>query len=207
MSKYRFSEFLTEAPLPDDWDRAMYNERIPFTRRVQYAKERAKRLGSGSSRIAFVIPYQGRDTVLKIAKNNKGMAQNEVEASTLDDYIMREIGIMIPLIDYDEENDRPTWIHTEFASKAKDSDFVKACGGTLQQLVSYGRKFRGEKSWIDTSSIDEESELVQRFTDYIGNYNPNLNDYIDIRNWGIYNGKLVIIDAGFNDDVSKLYFK
>jgi len=37
----------------------------------------AKRLGGGSSRVAFLIDYQGRKTILKVAKNNKGLAQSQ----------------------------------------------------------------------------------------------------------------------------------
>lgn len=206
-TKISLSAFLTESPLPDDWDGAMYNERVPFARRVKYAQERAKKLGTGSSRIAFVIPYQGRDTVLKIAKNRKGMAQNEVEAQHLNDYYLVGLDLFIPLIDYDEQNETPTWIHTEMAQKAREADFVKACGGTLNDLLAYASKYHG-RQWHggDASKVDEESELAQAMVDYVGNYDANIADYRNIKNWGIYNGRPVIIDAGYNNDVHDLYF-
>ena len=207
MKQVRLSQFLSEAPLPDDWDDAMYNDKVPFARRVAYAKERAKRLGSGSSRVAFVIPYQGRDTVLKIAKNRKGMAQNEVESEHLRDYYLRGLGLFIPLIDYDEKNEAPTWIHTEMAQKAKEADFVKACGGTLADLLAYASKYHGKKThYGDASKVDRESDLAQAMVDYVGNYDANIADYQNIKNWGVYNGRPVIIDAGYNDDVQQLYY-
>ena len=135
-----FKQFLLEAPLPDDWDKDIYNDRIPFNKRVQYAKDRAAKIGTGSSRIAFKIPYQGRDTVLKIAKNKKGMAQNEHEVQALSDYYLNKIGITIPMIDYDEQSATPTWIHVEMARKATKADFKKHTGGTIEDLMAYAYK-------------------------------------------------------------------
>jgi hypothetical protein len=47
-----------------------------------------------------VIDYKGRPTVLKIALNAKGIAQNEVESSLLNDGYLRSLGILIPIIDH-----------------------------------------------------------------------------------------------------------
>lgn len=208
MNKVLFSEFITESPLPDDWDGGMYNERISFAQRIKYAQERAKKLGSGSSRVAFVIPYQGRDTVLKIAKNSKGMAQNEAEVSVLDDYYLRDLGIFIPMIDYDESNSKPTWIHTEMADKARAGDFVKACGGSLDDLIAFAHHYCGKKyhGSGDYRKVDEESHLAQAMGDYLGNFDADFGDYTRLANWGIYKGSPVIIDAGYNADVRDLYF-
>ena len=84
----RSFEFITEQtldemPLPADWDPAQYQQGTSFKQRLAYSLERAKKLGAGSSRVAMTIEYQGRPTVLKIAKNNKGLAQNNVEADIL----------------------------------------------------------------------------------------------------------------------------
>lgn len=207
MSKVSLTQFLSESPLPDDWDGGMYNERIPFAKRVRYAQERAKKIGTGSSRIAFVIPYQGRDTVLKIAKNRKGMAQNEVESQTLNDYMLKDLNLFIPLIDYDEANDTPTWIHTEMAQPAKPADFVKACGGQLGDLLAYASKYHGKKThYGDPDKVNGESELAEAMVEYVGSWQPNIGDYTNIKNWGIYQGRPVIIDAGYNNDVQDMYF-
>ena len=206
-SKITFSQFLSEAPLPDDWDGSIYNERIPFKTRLAYAKERAKRLGQGSSRVAFVIPYQGRDTVLKIAKNRKGMAQNEAEARILGDGYASRIGIFIPMIDYDTAGDQPTWIHTELAGKVTDQNFVQASGGTLTDLLAYVREQRSGKPshYGNAKKVDPDSELAQNFYDYVENFDANIDDYSNLSNWGMYEGSPVIIDAGYDDDVAKLY--
>ena len=99
-TKLTFKQWLTEAPLPDDWDKNVYSPNNSFAKQVKYAKERAQKVGSGSSRVAFKIEYQGRPTVLKIAKNRIGLAQNEQESQALRDYYLEDI--TIPMIDYDE---------------------------------------------------------------------------------------------------------
>ena len=101
--KKTFKQFLIETPLPDDLYDAVFNPNVPFIKRVRYAKERAKRLGAGSSRVAFLTPYQGRNTVLKVAKNGKGIVQNEEELTLLEDWYLNKLGITIPLIDYDKK--------------------------------------------------------------------------------------------------------
>ena len=52
---------------------------------------------------------------------------------------------VLKLKDYDEKSSSPTWIHTEFAQKAKPSDFVKEFGGTLLDLINY-TKIKFQKS-------------------------------------------------------------
>lgn len=209
MARKTFKEYLAEAPLPDDWDSAIYNPRIPFAKRVRYAQERAEKAGAGSSRVAFVIPYEGRRTILKVAKNAKGMAQNEVEARTLEDWFLKDLNITIPMIDYDEENDPPTWIHTEFAAKAKDSDFKNATGLKLNDLIDYclylsGRE-RGDRSKY--GNIDEENDLIVSISDLLGNYtHVPVNDFRVLGNWGIYDGRPVIIDMGLDDTVAKQHY-
>ena len=210
--EFHYGRLLNEAPLPDDWDGAIFNDRIPFAKRIKYARERAAKLGAGSSRVAFVIPYQGRQTVLKVAKNRKGVAQNEAEVDMLKDYYLQSLNITIPMIDYDTANSEPTWIHTEFAQKAKDSDFIKACGGRLDDLVANalrasGRQgLRGHYSAGNPDKVDDENELAYGLANLIGNYDIPSGDFRRLVNWGIYNGKPVIIDLGLSSEVMKTYY-
>lgn len=108
---------LDEMALPADWEEGALGADQTFKNRLQYALERAKKLGTGSSRVAFTIELEGRPTVLKVAKNRKGVAQNEAEVSVLDDGYLGRLDIVIPLIDYDQKNPSPLWIQTELAKK------------------------------------------------------------------------------------------
>src|SRR5690625_4465672 len=113
---------LLEAPLPEDWDSEIFSDKVPFKTRVEYAKESAQKVGGGSSRIACEIPHEGRRIVLKIAKNSKGMAQNEVEVDMLNNArFLNAEDIVVPEIDHDESSSSPTWIHMEYAPRLKSN--------------------------------------------------------------------------------------
>jgi hypothetical protein len=206
----KIQNILTEMPLPTDWDKNKFNNRTAFTKQIAYAKERAAKIGAGSSRVAFEIPFEGRKTVLKIAKNGKGLEQNEHEAQMFNDYYLRGLQITIPMIDYDEESDKPSWIHTEFASKARDADFVKVCGFNLAQTMQYAGFLSGkerprtdtERAWFDEHQDRlEDNEFMHSLVDFIGNYDLPTGDYQRLANWGIYNGSPVIIDVGLNNEI------
>lgn len=207
----RIKELLLESPpLPDDWDKAMYDERVPYKKRIEYAKLRAEQIGKGSSRVAFVIPYQGRKTVLKVVLNNKGLVQNQEEADLLDDYYIRGLGNVIPIIDYDERNSRPTWIHTEYATKISQKQLEKYFGGysmyevvgALEIAKKGGRTDRYAKMLSDL----EDNENFTDFRDLILNYTQiGAQDLTRKANWGLYKGRPVIIDLGFTDNTKHLY--
>ena len=74
---------MEEAVFPEGFDVEQFKELKTFRERLQYCKERLKKLGAGTGRIAYQIDD---GTVLKLAKNAKGVAQNDVEN---DSYIQK----------------------------------------------------------------------------------------------------------------------
>ena len=95
---------LVEAPLPDDWDKEVYKSPTSFKEIVDYATDNSTHIASGSSRVAFEIPYSGRVTALKVAKNAKGLRQNMEEVKLLTNNYIQDSGATIPMIDYDTDN-------------------------------------------------------------------------------------------------------
>lgn len=216
-------ESLDEAPLPPDWDPAAYQQGSTFKSRLAYALERAKKLGTGSSRVATIIEYQGRPTVLKIAKNQKGLAQNSVEADILSDGYARQLGILIPIIDYDEQNREPTWVHTEVAQKATEKQLCQLMKcDNLHQLVNMAHAITGRKKYVGTfqsyvdhmksqgkseQDIDTVTDYANTLADLNSQFDVELGDFARAANWGIYQGKPTIIDVGFNSNVLNQYYK
>lgn len=215
-------EIIDEMPLPADWDpAAMQQQSTSFKSRLQYALERAKKLGTGSSRVATVIDYEGRPTVLKIAKNAKGLAQNSVEADILSDGYASQLGILIPIIDYDEANREPSWIHTEMATKASDKQLsnIMKCGD-LSMLVAAANSIAGKKSMYSyqsvvnylrehgssDSDIDTMTDYANTLADLANSFDVELADFARAANWGMYNGKPVVVDVGFNSTVMNQYY-
>lgn len=216
-------EVLDEMPLPVDWDTSqMKQQGTTFKSRLAYALARAKKLGTGSSRVATTIEYQGRPTVLKIAKNQKGLAQNSVEADILSDGYASQIGIMIPIIDYDEQNREPTWIHTEMATKANEKQLchLMKCD-SLELLVRFANTIAGKyrsitaQTFIDglvnngksEQDIETMTEYANKLADLSNSFDVELADFGRAANWGIYNGQPVVVDVGFNSNVMNQYYK
>jgi hypothetical protein len=218
-------EVIDEMPLPADWDPSqMKQQGTTFKSRLNYALERAKKLGTGSSRVATTIEYQGRLTVLKIAKNAKGLAQNSVEADILSDGYASQMGILIPIIDYDEQNREPSWVHTELAQKANEkqlcrlmkcqslNDLIRAAQA---QLNEYGTRSRAilndiidKNSHFGSSEQDADTflEYVNRLSELKSSFDVELGDFNRAANWGLYQGQPVIVDVGFNSNVLNQYY-
>lgn len=219
---------IKEAPLPDEWDKDIYNEKVPFKRRIEYAKSMATRLGAGSSRVAFEIPYQGRKTVLKIAKNKKGIAQNEEEARVLSDVYIKSAFSewILPIIDYDEENPGgPTWVHVEYADKIKSekqfTEIFNLDGLSITDFVYYAEYVNNPSRWSATriqntekqirKLSDENQEkawdLIQVLNVLQNDFGVYLADFNYRGNWGIYKGHPVMIDIGLTPEVYTKYYK
>jgi len=213
-----------EMALPSDWDEEQLGHDKSFAKRVQYAKLRAKQIGTGSSRVAFIIPDNDRDTILKVAKNKKGMAQNAAEVDILTDSFIAKMDIVIPLIDYDKKNPNPTWIQTEKAEKIKSNKQLAKLLGcrdpydlVMAVRSQLGQQYNFESSYSDIiESLKKDNktrEEIQRFKKYVDQVSDLVAnttiDPIDFGwsvNWGLYQGRLVIIDLGFTEEVKSLHY-
>ena len=229
----RANEFIIESTvdemaLPADWDPAALGHDKTFKSRLEYALQRAPRLGGGSSRVAFVIPDNGRETVLKIAKNNKGTAQNEAEVDILTDGYTGRLDIVIPIVDYDKANNIPTWIQTELAKKVSQtklskllhseklnygiSHFVYAVHNVLGNRKAYMPDLNKIKQDLITSGHSEQDiEIFMGYVDEVAtlvNSSSLLVDDLGVAsNWGEYQGRPVIIDLGFTEAVKPMYMR
>ena len=219
-------ENLDEMALPADWDPSAFGHDKTFKSRLEYALQRAPRLGGGSSRVAFTIPDQGRETVLKIAKNNKGLAQNQAEADILDDGYIGKLDIVIPLVDYDKTNREPVWIQTELAKKVSQQKLTKMlhCDKTnwgLSYFVSAVKNVLGQRGrfmpkldkikeeLLKVGHTEQDLEIFMGYVDEIAALVSSSSllpdDFGTASNWGEYNGRPVVIDLGFTESVATIY--
>lgn len=202
------STILSESPLPPDWDKDIYDPRVPFKTRIEYAKERAQQVGRGSSRVAFKVPYQGRPTVIKIASNRKGMAQNKAEIEMMEDWFVKGLDIVVPMIDYDERSSNPTWIHMEYAPKPTPSQMRKALAGAdIGVVIAYLTEFhRGRRPMDILSDETKETAMFEALNDLGGSFSVTLlPDLSRLANWGMHRGVPKIVDIGYTDATKHLY--
>jgi hypothetical protein len=221
----RALEFITESTvdemaLPAGWDAEALGHDKTFKSRLEYALQRAPRLGGGSSRVAFTIEDNGRTTVLKVAKNKKGLAQNQAEADILDDGYIGELDIVIPLVDYDKTNREPVWIQTELAQKVREPALCKMLKcQSLTQLIGYtnyliggrnGQMWKNAPVVLANNGFSEQDigtfkEYASALGDLVSSSGVLIADFQHASNWGIYAGRPVVIDVGFNENVASMY--
>ena len=219
---------LEEMALPADWDPTALGHDKTFKSRLEYALDRAPKLGAGSSRTAFIIPDNGRETVLKVAKNKKGMAQNEAEVDILEDGYIGKMDIVIPLIDYDRKNPTPVWIQTEKANKLNKNrleellycdeldggldDFMGVVAGMLGLRHPWVIPVKQIKQDLADTTMSQEEidiffEYVNEVAMLISSSSLLIDDLYNTGNWGEYNGRPVIIDLGFTESVKPMYHR
>jgi hypothetical protein len=170
--------------------------------------------GKGSSRVIFQLS-DGK--VLKLALNNKGIAQNEVEC----DWGLQSYNIVPKLYD---ETDTTNYYYlvSEYVLPAKKQDFKHVFNFTFETfcrcLVSienwYNPNARHYISPMDDASLEillNDSDELSPFYNYITNYQPPIGDMLRISNYGMTNrnGKpqIVLLDSGLNNNVYNSYYK
>jgi hypothetical protein len=226
MRAKEFTQGVAEAPLPPDWDPEKIDLQQTFRDRIQYVVDRAQRIGGGSARVAFEIDYQGRPTVIKVAKNRKGLVQNKAEIGIY----LKNKGrwganrLVVPLVDYDQENSPPVWIQTERARRIQAPTLVRLLHApdwwTFLKLVAH---YRGlikpnlmmffktpediEDDYIAKGGSAKEWEIFSGYARDLADLvkATTLEDYGHVGNWGEYQGRPVLLDLGFTDESKTAY--
>lgn len=230
-----FKEFiLLETPLPDDWNKSNLKTTEDAISYI-IKEKKLDQLGEGSSRKTFNLKPSdfknsgikfNRDSALKIAYNQKGIAQNIAEINLIKK--AKKSDLIIPYVDYDD-SDKPIWIQYEVADLIKDekepifngrsfNDLLHT--SSLYDLIVYAQ-FKQDGSFKNMKEIslnrirkynDYDDSLMQDFYDIVDELvkvsdvtKLVLSDLDNIENWGIYKGRPVIIDFGLDEESVKHY--
>jgi hypothetical protein len=219
INENQYNFLINEMAYPTWFNMDEFKKLTSFAQRVKYCNEKLQRISSGSARIVYKI-YD--EKVLKLAKNRKGIAQNEVEAG---DYYLRQIGCFANIYDFD---DNYLWIEMQLARKVKKSDFKRLTGYDFDTMCAWIRynanrynryincspeyqKFFESEEWLNFIE-DNYDSIFYQISDYLGNYQVNsIGDLMRFSSWGVVKEdgeeKLCIIDFGLNDDVYDNYYK
>lgn len=122
----RFTK-LQEMAYPTTWSLEKFKSIRSFAGKLRYADEHLKKLASGSARTIFKIDDE---KVLKVAKNNKGLAQNSVES----EFYLQNYDIIARVFETDEDNE---FLEMEYAKKITKKRFKELTGLTLQEVQDY----------------------------------------------------------------------
>lgn len=211
-------KYLQEMAYPTNFNIEEFKGLTSFAKRVEYCNKRLVFLGQGSSRRVYMVD---NEKCLKLAKNRKGIAQNEAE----NDYCLQQLDLCPTIYNYDRNG---LWIEVQIAKKAKASDFKRLTGYgwdvfcawvdyvATQYLNPKLSRYRGEFREIFESSDFENflynnNSIFSKINTYMTDY--MLKSYGDLQclsSWGIVsnNGqeKLVLVDSGLNDIVGREHY-
>ena len=211
-------DVLEIANYPEGFDINQFKDLTSFAAKARYLRSHGlDKLGAGSSRAAFIAD---NDTVIKVAKNKKGLAQNRVEATISSDDFMPPNAPIALVKDHDPDY---VWIESERARKAKPTDFQSIVGHPMKNIFKVLKERvddnKGNHLGINSYWYLKDRELYQQIadTDFIAelveivvNHNLSMGDIDRISSWGIVNRNgspnLVLVDYGLDDQVWKQHY-
>lgn len=213
------------ANYPQSFNMDTFKSLNSYNKKIKYCNDNLQRIASGSSRIVYKIDDA---TVLKLAKNQKGLAQNEAETQYRDDLYAPDIFAEV----YDNDENF-YWIEMQLARKAKPTDFKRLTGydfKTFQNFVtysaqqylprrSYGFSIPSEYEQLFNSEEfqnmvwDNPDNVFYQTNEYLTSYQiEKYGDVQRISSWGVVKDKhdgtdkLVLIDYGLTDDIFNQYY-
>lgn len=170
--------------------------------RKKYAEKNLKHLSSGSSRIV----YKASDgTIIKLAKNDKGLAQNEAESNP-----KMKSKFLNKVIDYSKNY---AWMQTHFLEKIKVGDFKEMTGLDFNDFgdsISYGLKnISGNSDKNKPESFDEvsKSEIYKEMEKIGKKFKLMPGDLSRISSWGTKDGQPILIDAGLTKNIYEDFYE
>jgi hypothetical protein len=170
--------------------------------RKKYAEKNLKHLSSGSSRIVYLTSDK---TIIKLAKNDKGLAQNEAESNPKmkSKFINRTIS--------SAKNN--SWMQTHYLDKISVKDFEEMTGLDFDDFgdsIRYGLKnVSGHSDKKKPKNFDEVSKSeIYKEMKKIGDKNKLMGgDLARISSWGKKDGHPVLIDAGLTKEVFSEFYE
>lgn len=203
-------ENLNEVNYPQGFEIEKFKNISSFKARLQYAEEYLQKLASGSSRRVFKVDDE---TVLKVAMNSRGLAQNEAEIDMF--YRSRDYLQHIFAKIYDDDP-KYTWLLSEYAPRAKNSDFIKYIGVDFEafsQYIRYNITSQTSNKQVSPPNLTEEEMEILSDSDFAHDvcesttsFNMDMGDLLRIASYGVTKDGLVLIDYGGSKDVIDQYY-
>ena len=201
---------MVDEEYPTSFDMDHFQTLKKFAERVRYCEDHLKRISSGSARIVYMVD---NTKVLKLAKNQKGIAQNEVEIQWGQDSYF---GPILAHTFMYHPND--LWVEMELARKVSKQDFQRLTDCTIEELNAYLRNFKEiNNSKRPIFNMDpelkarlDENEFLISIAEFMENIDAPAGDFGRLNSYGIVqrNGEddIVLIDFGLTNDVYNTYY-
>jgi len=173
-----------------------------YKARKDYAEKNLERLSSGSSRLVYLTPEK---TVLKLAKNDKGLAQNKAEANPKmkSKYLNKVLGCA----------KNYSWMETQYLDKINEKEFEEMTGLKFEdfdEAISYGlQNVSGNTGKEKPENFDEvsKSDIYKELKGIGQQFKLMPGDMGRISSWGVKDGNPILIDAGLTKDVFEDFYE
>lgn len=180
---------------------------------LRYCREHlGNPIGKGSSRYAFQIDDVW---VLKVAFNQKGLAQNNAET---EEWKHKNYDIFAKVMDYDENG---LWVVSEYVIPTKAEDFKHCLGMTFNQFKDFIQTVYSQYAYQKTPhdmdydtmyELAEQNETLWDLKQFLEDTQEHaIGDMAAMRSWGLTmrDGKetLVLMDYGLNDEIFNKYYR
>lgn len=172
-----------------------------YQAKIKYLEKNLKHLSSGSSRIV----YETFDkTIVKLAKNDKGIAQNKAESNPkMKSKFLNEI------LGYAKNF---SWIETQYLDKITEKEFKKMTNiefSDFGEAIGYGLKKISDSSKDKPKNFDKvsKSEIYKEMKRIGEKFKLMPGDIARISSWGTRNGNPILIDAGLTKEVFDKFYE
>jgi len=167
--------------------------------KIDIANYYYEKIAEGSSRIVYLTD---NDTVIKIAKNDKGIAQNKAELLVKDN--CKYINAVI-------DSDGKYWLEAKYLKQLNSSDFEKLVGISFYKFskcLNFALNEVSDSNHPKPDYLDEVKDLdIFKELVKIGKkYKIMPGDMIRISSYCQSNGYPVLIDFGMTKDVFYKYY-
>lgn len=173
-----------------------------YNARKKYAERNLKHLSSGSARLVYLTPNK---TILKLAKNDKGIAQNKAEANPkMKSKYLNEIISCAKNF---------SWCETHYLEKITEKQFEQI---TKLKFDDFGDSLRYGLKGVSGNSEAEKpenfekvskSDIYKELKDIGEKFKLLPGDLARISSWGTKDGRPVLIDAGLTRDIFDEYYE
>ena len=164
-----------------------------FKDRVDFAEKNFEHLSSGSSRIIYLTNDK---QVLKVAKNERGIAQNKVESSV-------KSPIVNPTTKFDKDG---IWKLSPYCDKITEKEFEKLTDVPFKEFAAaIDHGINDDKKPSDFDKISK-SDIYKEVIRLNKEYKLLPGDMTRISSWGKNDGNPVMLDAGLSREVYDKYY-
>ena len=172
-----------------------------FCARKKYAERNLKHFSGGSSRIVYLTDD---GTIVKLAKNEKGLAQNKVESNP-----KMKSKFLNKMIKSARNN---AWIECPYLKKIKAKQFKELTGisfDLFSSAIEYGLKDVAGTYHDKPSDFDDvkDSEIYKELIKAGKKFKLMPGDMARISSWGVLDDHPVLIDAGLTREVYDKFYE